>query len=133
MVYFPSMALGLGQDNGHQERRMTTDQELQAKIAALRTSFTAGLATRFDELDAAMAAISPGEPLSAQSAPIKTILEQTHKIAGSAGTFGFSEMSAIASQAEMLCERILKNSHDGDEAALTGLRGKIAGIRAELK
>ncbi len=112
---------------------MTTDQELQAKIAALRTSFTAGLATRFDELDAALAAIVSGQPLSAQAAPLKTILEQSHKIAGSAGTFGFSEMSVIALQAEMLCERILKNSHGGDEAALTELRGKIAGIRAELK
>jgi len=112
---------------------MTTDQELQAKIAALRTSFTAGLTARFQELDTAMAAIQPGLPLAGQSAPIKIILEQTHKIAGSAGTFGFSDMSAIASQAEQLCERILKNGHDRDEDALRELRGKIAGIRAELK
>ena len=112
---------------------MTTDQELQAKIAALRTSFTAGLTTRFAELDMAMAAISPGLPLSGQSAPIKTILEQVHKIAGSAGTFGFTDMSAIASQAEQLCERILKDGHGGDEGALRELQGKIADIRAELK
>lgn len=112
---------------------MTTDQELQAKIAALQASFTAGLAARFAELDTAVAAIRPGVPLSGQSAPIKTILEQTHKIAGSAGTFGYPEMSVIAAQAEMLCDRILKNGHGGDEAALTELRGKIAGIRAELK
>ena len=112
---------------------MTTDEELQAKIAALRTSFTVGLTARFQELDTAMAAIQPGRPLSGQSVPIKAILEQTHKIAGSAGTFGFSDMSAIASQAEQLCERILRNGHGGDEDALRDLRGKIAGIRAELK
>jgi HPt (histidine-containing phosphotransfer) domain-containing protein len=80
-----------------------------------------------------MAAIVPGTPLSGQTAPIRVILEQTHKIAGSAGTFGFSDMSAIASQAERLCDRILKNKHSGDEDALRELRGKIAGIRAELK
>jgi len=112
---------------------MTTDQELQAKIAALRTSFTAGLTTRFAELDTAVAAIQPGRPLADQSAPIKIILEQTHKIAGSAGTFGFTDMSAIASQAEQLCERILKNGHGGDADALSDLRGKIADIQAELK
>jgi HPt (histidine-containing phosphotransfer) domain-containing protein len=112
---------------------MTTDQELQAKIAALRTSFTAGQTARFQELDTAMAAIQPGLPLAGQSAPIRIILEQTHKIAGSAGTFGFSDMSAIASQAEQLCERILKNGHDGDDNALRELQGKIADIRAELK
>lgn len=112
---------------------MTTDQELQAKIAALRTSFTAGLTARFAELDTALAAIAPGQPLATQAAPLKTILEQTHKIAGSAGTFGLSEMSAIASQAEILCERILRNGHSGDAAALGELQGKIAAIRAELK
>jgi HPt (histidine-containing phosphotransfer) domain-containing protein len=112
---------------------MTTDQDLQAKINALRISFTSGLAARFSELDVALAQILPGLPLAGQSAPIKTILEQVHKIAGSAGTFGFGDMSAIASQAEQLCERIQNNQHGDDEDALRTLRGMIADIRAEAK
>ena len=110
---------------------MTTDAELKAKIDALRKSFTAGLAARFDELDTALAQIMPGLPLAGQSAPVKTILEQVHKIAGSAGTFGYSEMSVIASKAEMLCDSILKNQHGDDEDALRKLRGNVADIRAE--
>lgn len=110
---------------------MTAEEEFQAKIDALRKSFAAGLVARFAELDAALAAIRPGDPLTEQPVPIRTILEQTHKIAGSAGTFGFAEMSAIASRAEQLCDRILKNQHGRDEGALEELRGLIADIRAE--
>jgi HPt (histidine-containing phosphotransfer) domain-containing protein len=112
---------------------MTTDRDLQAKIDALRTSFTAGLATRFSEVDGALDAILPGLPLAGQSAPITTILEHVHKIAGSAGTFGFGDMGAIASQAEQLCERIQKNQHGDDEDALRALRGMIADIHAEVE
>jgi HPt (histidine-containing phosphotransfer) domain-containing protein len=123
------MALGLRIVMG--TTRMTTDAELKAKIEALRKSFTAGLAARFDELENALAQIKPGLPLASQSVPVKTILEQVHKIAGSAGTFGYAEMSIIASQAEMLCDSILKNQHEDDAAALRELRGKVADIRAE--
>lgn len=110
---------------------MTTDEELQLKIAALRKSFAAGLGARFKELTSALEAIVPGSPLSAQAEPIRVILEQSHKIAGSAGTFGFAEMSAIASQAEQLCDRILKNRHGADDSALDDLRDKVAAIRAQ--
>ena len=110
---------------------MVTDEELQRKIETLRKSFAAGLTARFAELNTALDSVLPGLPLEGQSAPIQTILEQTHKIAGSAGTFGFNQMSAIASQAEQLCERILKNRHGSDEAALRDLRDKIAAIHAE--
>jgi HPt (histidine-containing phosphotransfer) domain-containing protein len=131
MVTVPPIALGLGSTT--EIKKMTTDQELQAKIAALRITFTESLTARFEELDAALAAIAPGLPLSGQSAQIQSVLEQTHKIAGSAGTFGFMDMSLIAAQAEQLCDRILQNRHGADETALRELQGKIADIRAELK
>jgi HPt (histidine-containing phosphotransfer) domain-containing protein len=110
---------------------MTTDEELQRKIDALRKSFAAGLGARFTELETAVAALLPGQSLAAQSTPIKIILEQAHKIAGSAGTFGFGEMSAIASQTEQLCDRIVKNQHGSDEDALRDLQDKVAAIRAQ--
>ena len=52
---------------------------------------------------------------------------------GRSGESSVDLIDAIASQAELLCERILKNDHGNDEGALGELRGKIAGIRAELK
>src|ERR1044071_1987866 len=106
------------------------NEELQRRIALLKSSFAENLGKRLSELDAAFATIDSGAPLQDQPG-VKTLLEHVHKIAGSAGTFGFMEMSNIASQAEQLCDDILKGRHSSDAAAYGDLRTKIAAIHAE--
>ena len=109
----------------------TADEELQRKIEVLRKSFAAGLVGRLKALDTALAAIAVDAPLTGQAVPIRAILEESHKIAGSAGTFGYSRMSVLASEIEQLCDAILKNLHGSDRAAQTDLCERIAALHAE--
>lgn len=108
------------------------DEELQRKIDVLRKSFAAGLVGRMNELDAALANVVGNAPLTGQAGAIRAILEQAHKIAGSAGTFGFSRMSVIASTIERLCDDILKNRHGADSEAHRTLGERIAALHAEM-
>lgn len=108
------------------------DEELQRKIDVLRKSFAAGLVGRLNDLDAALANLAGNTPLTGQAGAVRAILEQAHKIAGSAGTFGFSTMSVIASAVEQLCDDILKNRHGSDEDAHRILGERIAALHAEL-
>ena len=111
---------------------LTADEELQRKIEVLRKSFAAGLVGRMNELETALASLADGSPLSGQAMPIRSILEQSHKIAGSAGSFGYGTMSVIASEIEQLCDAILKNRHGSDVAAQVKLRERIAALHAEM-
>ena len=106
------------------------DEELQRKIDALKRSFTDALGKRLTEIDAALARFRPEVPLVQQPETVKSVLEQAHKIAGSAGTFGYGELSVIASGIEQLCELILKGGHGADEAARRELSTKIAALHA---
>ncbi len=110
----------------------SNDEELERKIDVLRKSFAAGLVGRLNELDAALATIANNIPLTNQVGAIRAILELSHKIAGSAGTFGFSRMSVIASTIEQLCDDILKNRHGADGEAHRALGDRIAALHAEM-
>jgi HPt (histidine-containing phosphotransfer) domain-containing protein len=105
-------------------------QELQRRIALLKASFKENLGKRLDELDSALADIDAAAPLAGQPG-VKTLLEHAHKIAGSAGTFGYMEMSNIASETERLCDDILKGRHGSDAGAFGELKAKVAAIHAE--
>jgi HPt (histidine-containing phosphotransfer) domain-containing protein len=105
-------------------------EELQRRIALLKRSFKENLGKRLSDLDAALASIDAGAPLSGQPG-VRTLLEHVHKIAGAAGTFGYGEMSNIAAEAEQICDGILRGQHTSDAAAYGELQTKVAAIHAE--
>jgi len=105
-------------------------EELQRRIALLKRSFKENLTQRLNELNAALASIDAAAPLAGQPG-VKSLLEHVHKIAGSAGTFGYMEMSNIAAEAERLCDDVLKGRHASDAGAYGELTAKVAAIHAE--
>jgi HPt (histidine-containing phosphotransfer) domain-containing protein len=107
-------------------------EELQRRIALLKLSFKENLGKRLTDLDAAFASIDASAPLAGQPG-MTTLLEQVHKIAGSAGTFGYGEMSNIASQAEQICDGILKGRNTSDADAYGELKTKVAAIHAQAE
>ena len=106
------------------------DDELQRKIDALRQAFSQSLAERLAALDSVLAELRADAPLAGQAGAVRMMLEQAHKIAGSAGTFGYAEVSAVASEIEVLCDRILKGEHGADTAAHGELTAKMAALHA---
>ena len=109
----------------------TPNEEIQRKLEALKRAYVDTLAKRLVELEAGMARLRTGTPLAEQKDGVRAVLEQAHKIAGSAGTFGYRQVSVIASETELLCDSILKGTHGADAPAHTDLTAKVAAIRAE--
>ena len=109
----------------------TANEELKRKIEALKKTFAVTLNTRLSEIEASLARLRSDAPLADQVDTIKALLEQAHKIAGSAGTFGYGQVSVIASETEQLCDSIIKGSHGADQPALGTLAAKVAALRAQ--
>ncbi len=76
---------------------MPIDLALLEKLDALRRDFAAGLAMRFDLMDAALAASH--DDLSNTTA-LPALLTALHSLAGAAGTFGLGELGEAARSAE---------------------------------
>ncbi len=68
---------------------MADREAIQAQLAALKGAFLAQLGTRLDELESAWAAGNLAE-----------VHRHAHKLAGTAGTFGVAEISALARNLE---------------------------------
>jgi HPt (histidine-containing phosphotransfer) domain-containing protein len=109
----------------------TPNEELKRKIETLKRTFTGTLNTRLGEIEASLARLRSDAPLAEQRDTIKALLEQAHKIAGSAGTFGYGQVSVIASETELLCESIIKGNHGADAPALGTLAAKVAALRSQ--
>lgn len=76
---------------------MQLDDALLEKLDALRRQFAAGLAKRFDVMDAALAA-SRDDPSNDTALP--ALLTALHSLAGAAGTFGLGDLGDAARSAE---------------------------------
>lgn len=107
------------------------NQDIKRKLEALKRTFTLTLNSRLSELETSLAKLRSDTPLADQKDTVKALLEQAHKIAGSAGTFGYGQVSVIASETEQLCDSIIQGRHGADAPARAGLIAKIAAIRAE--
>ena len=68
------------------------------RLAELRQGFAGRLRERVDELDAAVAAVDDRQP-----AAVSKVEHLAHKLAGTAGSYGFHEVGEIAAELEALC------------------------------
>lgn len=68
------------------------------RLAELRRGFAARLRERVEELDAAVAAVD-----DRQAAAVARVEHLAHKLAGTAGSYGFHEVGEIAAELEALC------------------------------
>ena len=78
------------------------DTELEKKLAALRRQFVERYAARRQAIEEAATRV--GIDVEA----VKILRGECHKIAGTAGTFGFDALGEAASEIEMICDRAVE-------------------------
>ena len=103
--------------------------DIERQLDDLRRAFAAKLGSQIEELTAA------ARPLDEEAAPegVRGALESlhglAHKLAGSAGTFGYSQLSDAAKRLEVLCLSIL----DGDRVPVAAQRVEIQALLAAFE
>lgn len=81
---------------------MTDDARIanaRDRLAELRQGFATRLRERVQEVDSAVAAVD-----DRQSTAVAKVEHLAHKLAGTAGSYGFHEVGEIAAELEALCE-----------------------------
>ncbi len=96
----------------------------ERKLAALRERFAASLAERIGEIESAWTRATK----DATGGALGEVVAKAHKLAGSAGTFGFAAVGAVASRIEVLAATAAQQPDSGG-----GWRDEIAGLVGALK
>jgi len=104
-------------------------QPLQDQIKTLKDEYGAKLPERLDELDAAFADLPDDIRAVGAHQALETLYALSHKLNGSAGTFGFKAISDTAERLEARCRTLLD---DADSAPADG-RADIADLVAAVR
>ena len=65
-------------------------------IAALRVAYLSELPAKLEKIGTAASVLEPDTPLEEARAALRALHELAHKLVGSAGTYGLSNLSHIA-------------------------------------
>lgn len=106
------------------------DAALRAKLEALRQAFVAKLPGMLDALESAIAAYRDAGDAAGQGDALKRVNAQAHKIAGTAGTYGLSDIAAPLREME---KAVLRDPAPGAEALaeeLERVRGLVRDHRS---
>lgn len=104
-------------------------KDLDAALQAIHAAYTAQLPERLREIGMHLQQCLE-EPDAA--AHYEHLLMKLHRLAGSAGTFGFAELGRRATELEILLGSYLKGTAPGDNAPQTGFAPVAAGIAEML-
>ena len=96
----------------------------EQKLAALRDRFAASLTERIDEIESAWARAAK----DATGRALGEVVAKAHKLAGSAGTFGFAAVGAVANRINILAAMAAERSAPGG-----GWQDEIASLVGALK
>ncbi len=103
------------------DSRQATD--VNSKLVRLREAYRERLATELTEIRA-LAEQAGSEEMPTET--LRTLRQRLHKLAGSAGTFGFHRLGTEARELEQLTQHGLDNPPaQGDTGALDGLTARI--------
>lgn len=99
------------------------DENLERALQALREEYLAAAPERVAELWAALARVQNGD-LSAVSA----LGALAHRLAGSAGSYGFQAVSRQAREADQLCRALAGAGDPPSGTQITRLKDLVQGI-----
>jgi len=105
---------------------MADNPQLQAQLAAIEARFRQRLDDELDTLDDLCA------QLHDDPSALRSLRDRLHKLAGSAGTFGYGELGRVARQLEQQAQTQL-DAKQPDAAVLTDLSSAGAQLRPLLK
>lgn len=72
-------------------------------MAALRAAYLSGLPAKLEKIGTAVSVLEPDTPIDEARAALGKLHGLAHKLVGSAGTYGFSNLSRIARYLELSC------------------------------
>src|SRR5258708_23721262 len=96
---------------------------LGPKLLVLKERFLAGLPQRFNDLEAAMKRCTP----EAEPGAVEEVERRFHTIAGTAGTYGLSEVAALAAEGEETCA--MSAGSQDDASTLEYLRSLVDSMK----
>ena len=99
---------------------------VQAKLAKLKQKYGSELPNKISSVEAAFAPALAG-PWEEQICA--TAYRQIHSLAGSAGTYGFTEISEVARAAEALLKQTLETRSPLQEAQKSQVNDLVAKLR----
>jgi len=104
-------------------------EELNRRLEELKTAFAISLAGRLDEFELAGRSLNEGDDLSRQTEKLNKLFDIAHKLAGSAGTFGFKGLGDLASEIEVLCDDFIAAERSLNQADLAEIFEKLVACR----
>ena len=106
---------------------MAAPDAFQEKLAKLKASFAEGLPARLAEIAAAQGAFVDSHG-AGQAASLKTLVTQAHKLAGSAGSFGFPELGNASRELDIHGSELLKSGVPLDSGAVQRIAELVSRI-----
>ncbi len=86
--------------------------EVRAKFEELRAGYSATLAVKMAELETAARSLASRATQRERRTALDTLVRLSHKLAGSAGTFGFPSLSQTAGNLEEHCRMLVQNTEE---------------------
>ena len=82
--------------------------EVRARFEALRAEYLATLSARLAELETAARSLTPRAAQGERRTALDTLIRLSHKLSGSAGTFGLPSLSRAAGNLEQQCRDLVQ-------------------------
>jgi len=94
------------------EKNVVTDmtQSRQELLDRLHAKYAATLDDKLAKLKEIVDILVTGKPNSDNTAALTELMSEAHKIAGSAGTYGFADLGDAARELELYCQAISETS-----------------------
>lgn len=95
----------------------------------IRKQFVGVAAVRLDTARRRLDELAAPE---APSSALSDLIDQLHKIAGTAGTYGFPTMSRLGLEAEMICRAAVENGNEFEQDEFARCRRLVNALSDEL-
>ena len=90
--------------------------ELAEKLAVLKETYISQLGERIENLESAYQDINSGNDFATTKGGLEQLAFHAHKLAGTAGTFGFADLGEIGAEIEQKCDTFITDqSSPSDE------------------
>jgi PAS domain S-box-containing protein len=106
-------------------------KNVERMFAELRLKFVANLATRLEEMKSAFADIASQATEGRNAQGVEFLRASAHKLAGTAGTYGFHSLGKTARTLETACDTFLAGGFDSPNDALETVETLLAEIEAK--
>jgi chemotaxis protein histidine kinase CheA len=107
------------------------EEELEQKLAALKTRFAERLPLRLEALDQALQGLGASDAGEAMAA-LKALRNEAHKLSGTAGTFGFETLGLAAQALEEFCDPLIAAGHPITQEERRTLGARLADLKKSV-